>query len=511
MARERKYRDCHLGYVTDTFRSLRDGIVVITKILGGFGNQLNAFAWGYSLARYTGQELVLDISDYVQKGYVRPYALDKLQIGDYRKLTYPDASADFLGESCIPEKILEQGFRIITQEKVKTREELLAAAEGAQNIYLLGYGGIQYTSEKECMELVGRFQLKEQSSAVEQFRARIAGEYSVAVHIRRTDFVDLNAQTSKEFFQAAIVYIRLFYPQAQFYFFSDDIAYAKGEFGRRENYHYVRLLGGADADLDEFFCMASCNSRILSSGSTFSFWASRLSQSENKMDLEMRNGNNTEQMGGMVYLNKAAVENLSKQYQLTEQCAGQALFDDSQMEDIVYRLVEGGHNDEAISAIDNVCMDISLISDRTMRYLSDLKAVALAQKGREMAAAAQRHFYDKMQSDYKDSYFHGNYFRTLYYADHVWESAIHAAMANRYGDTEDYGAYFEEKRNTILPAELYRQIKSSVPRHYIFVPIEGWSYYISYVKTIAVLLARMGQRVTFFPEKWICSSPPGCR
>lgn len=60
--------------------------MVIIKIMGGLGNQLSIYARGYSLARYLKQELVLDISDYMQRGYFRPYVLDKLKIGKHRKL-----------------------------------------------------------------------------------------------------------------------------------------------------------------------------------------------------------------------------------------------------------------------------------------------------------------------------------------------------------------------------------------------------------------------------------------
>lgn len=35
-------------------------------------------------------------------------------------------------------------------------------------------------------------------------------------------------------------------------------------------------------------------------------------------------------------------------------------------------------------------------------------------------------------------------------------------------------------------------------RHFIFVYVKGWNYYITYAKSLVALLARMGQKITFF-------------
>ncbi len=83
-------------------------------------------------------------------------------------------------------------------------------------------------------------------------------------------------------------------------------------------------------------------------------------------------------------------------------------------------------------------------------------------------------------------------------------------MAYRYGDQEDYTEYFQSEASLdLLPLELYCHLKDSAVRHFIFVPVEGLNYYIGYVKTIAVLLARMGQKVTFFSESGTVRIPEG--
>lgn len=484
--------------------------MVIIRVMGGLGNQLSIYARGYSLASYLKQELVLDVSDYMLKGYFRPYVLDKLKIGKHRKLIYPSSSVDFTQMKNFSQLVWDKNIKIITDESAGTREELLQEAAGAQNVYLLGYGGRQYCTLEELEKLCTQFQLKEPSSAVEMFQKRIEGEYSVAVHIRRTDFVELNMQDSQRYFCAAITYIRFFHPEAQFYFFSDDIEYAKKTFGNYAGYHYVQLLGGMDADLDEFFCISSCTCRILSHKSSFGSWASVLNRCENKLDISRAENNRISVSEKTIYLTSAAVGAFSSCYRSVEKKGIPESSDET--EEAAYRLVAEGQNEKAVSAIDCACMDSYMLTDRRIQVLSDLKAIAFAQNGEISSSAAVRNFYQQMQTRMEDPAFHANFFLTLYHSGHILESAIHAALANRYGDEEDYTEYFQSKASLdLLPLELYRHLKGSAVQHFIFVPVEGWNYYIGYVKTIAVLLARMGQKVTFFSESGTVQIPEGMR
>lgn len=479
--------------------------MVIAQILGGFGNQLSAFAWGYSLAKYLNQELVLDISDYTHKGYFRPYALDKLNIGSHRKLVYPPVSAGFMDVEGIPKGLRDRGLRIVSSDTVKTREELLEAVKGAKDIYLMGYGGMHFCTLEDQEEIRAQYRFKNPSTVLQQFEKRIAHEYSVAVHIRRTDFVALGCQTSVEYFQAAITYVKIFYPDAHFYFFSDDIGYVKEEFGPCEHYHYVNILGGMDADLEEFFCISSCDSRILSRQSTFSWWASELNQKQNKLDIcqEDVSGNRPDQ--NRVYLNQTAIGNLSKQYQVEEISAN---FPSSNMNDLVFHLVSKGRNEEAVQMIDAKSLDTYGLSEEQMRELTTFKGIALAQQGESGQQAALRLFYKQMQWEYEDAAFHANYFRVLYQSGHILESAIHAGLANRFGDPDDYTEFFQQQQTEpfVAAKELYQLLRDACLKHFIFIPIEGWTFYLSYVKTLAILLARMGQKVTFLQPSGISVS-----
>lgn len=469
--------------------------MVIVEILGGLGNQLSAYACGYSIAKHLGQELVLDVSDYTYRGYFRPYCLDKLKIGSHRKLVYPPFSPNFMDEAGIPPELRNKGLRILKHEDYPTRKELLNAAEDAENIYLLGYGGLHYCTPEDQIEIKEQFQLKEPSSAVEQFTEKIRPEFSVAVHLRRTDFVALGCASSLAYYQAAITYLKIFHPDAHFYFFSDDIDYAKEQFGPCTNYHYVHLLGGMDSDLDEFFCISACNARILTRQSSFSAWATKLSQDERRLNLCQEYENPESLSPDQIYLNQTAIDTLSAHYQAEKSDPAESSLAVS-VNDTVFQLVAGERNDEAVKAIDRACIDSYGLSEANTQELTVFRGIALAQKGEAGLPAALRTFYRQMQTEYENPAFHANYFRALYQSGYIAESAIHAALANRFGDQEDYQPYFAQMDP--FGQKLYQLLQNSPVRHFIFIPVEGWSFYITYVKSLAALLARMGQKVSFF-------------
>lgn len=101
--------------------------------------------------------------------------------------------------------------------------------------------------------------------------------------------------------------------------FSDDIQYAKEVFGPSVNYHYVHLLGGMDADLDEFFCISACNGRILTQQSSFSYWATELSQSKNQINIGQNSDYREKSTINQIYLTQEAIEALSAHYHTSSQ------------------------------------------------------------------------------------------------------------------------------------------------------------------------------------------------
>lgn len=103
--------------------------------------------------------------------------------------------------------------------------------------------------------------------------AKITTENSVAIHLRRGDYVrpgsayvDLSATN---YYEKAMDKARELLPDCQFFFFSDDLDYVKSKF-KGDNIHYVDCNRGENSYLDiKLMSMAKVN---IMANSTFSYW-----------------------------------------------------------------------------------------------------------------------------------------------------------------------------------------------------------------------------------------------
>ena len=108
------------------------------------------------------------------------------------------------------------------------------------------------------------------------YQTRIREGISVALHIRRTDYVrrEGNATLKFDFYEEALRRIQSQLGDFQLFVFTDDKKFVKENFRLRE---YV-LVDGV-CDLDEFELMRQCDHHIIAN-STFSWWAAYLGESK---------------------------------------------------------------------------------------------------------------------------------------------------------------------------------------------------------------------------------------
>ena len=102
---------------------------------------------------------------------------------------------------------------------------------------------------------------------------RITDSNSVAVHVRRGDYIKTSSEyadlTSTDYYENAMTKALEIYPDAQFFFFSDEIDYVKSVF-KGDNIYYVDCNRGADSYLD-ILLMSKAKINIIAN-STFSYW-----------------------------------------------------------------------------------------------------------------------------------------------------------------------------------------------------------------------------------------------
>lgn len=110
----------------------------------------------------------------------------------------------------------------------------------------------------------------------------IETENSVAIHIRRGDFVKLGyAICTEEYYKRAIEIIEARVANPFYFIFSDDTEYAKQLFASLENKEIVVGNTGANSYLD-MYLMSKCKHNIMAN-STFSYWPALLNKNEDKI------------------------------------------------------------------------------------------------------------------------------------------------------------------------------------------------------------------------------------
>ncbi len=252
-------------------------------VYNGIGNQLFGYALGLYISKKYRKELYIDLTKLslvnflsrigVKKDSQREYELDKIGfIHPIKKNSSIEFSKNI--------KFLHRK-RIVIADFRKSHKNL-GEINANQDIYLIGWGDFNIVKEV-LPEMRARFTFNfEITRQIAEVKKIILEKNSVAVHVRRTDFLDPKISSfaigicSDVYYRNAINHIKEEVENPYFIFFSDDIEYVKENMGT-ENSYYVE----GNAGYEDFYLMSLCKHFILAN-STFSFWAAILNDIKNK-------------------------------------------------------------------------------------------------------------------------------------------------------------------------------------------------------------------------------------
>lgn len=216
----------------------------VVKIMGGLGNQL----FQYAFARSLGGDVGLDVSYYTSNYNNRPDIAHR----DYRLPCFVDSIV--YGT--------EKGHERVNQwEYDRNREYKDCHFFGDwQKMSFFDGLGLNIKLKDECISELAKIW-------AEQMRE----ENSVAIHIRRTDYINLGWMLGMDYYERAEKLIREKVKNPQIYVFCDDklliVPYRDKTF--------IHL-----SELDDFYLMTQCKHNIIAN-STYSFWAAYLNENEN--------------------------------------------------------------------------------------------------------------------------------------------------------------------------------------------------------------------------------------
>ena len=273
--------------------------MIIVKINGGLGNQLQQYALSEKL-RLLGKEVKLDVSwfsDCVEKLSNRDLELDYFPNISY-EICSEEEKKQILGNRNKAVKVLERlglkAKKLYVEHKMYD-ENILSM----DDMVLEGY----FACEGYYADIIPHLQQKLQFPKSENKENEIIGKQiqetqSVSLHIRRGDYLNPENKSifdgicTEEYYEQAVKKIQELVENPHFYIFSDDPEYARRKYAGEE-YTVVDINHGKDSFFD-MYLMSLCKHNICAN-STFSFWGARLNQNEDKImirPLKQRNNCN---------------------------------------------------------------------------------------------------------------------------------------------------------------------------------------------------------------------------
>jgi len=224
--------------------------MITIKLMGGLGNQMFQYAFGFALAKRKKTNLLLDISFFNEKNSATPriFELDQLCITQMN-----------IGKKPFLTQIPKIGHRLKP---------------------FLNYYEDYFQSEKyfaDCKEEIRKeFQFKE--------NLQIPDGETVAIHIRRGDYVkfaDIHLVCTPIYYEKAITYIQNKVENPIFYVFSEDLEWVGQNINIPSDSIFVDYNPNMPSSHDMQF-MSLCKHQIISN-SSYSWWAAWLNQNPDKI------------------------------------------------------------------------------------------------------------------------------------------------------------------------------------------------------------------------------------
>lgn len=251
----------------------------VVRISDGLGNQMFQYAFAYALARKTGVRVLIDPLFWGTS--LRKYQLEEFKVTNTERLVCK-AWDYILGfgprngrrfKDKYRQRLIQKKYQLIEEKQIMHYDEAMGNQE--KSSFYMGFWQTPEYFEEYYDELKSQFtRKKDLSSEGMEYQRQIQSGVSVAMHIRRTDYVreEGNVTLQLDFYSKALQKMCSQVGDFQLFIFTDDKEFVKDNFRLRE---FILVEGVCD--LDEFELMRQCNHHIVAN-STFSWWAAYLGE-----------------------------------------------------------------------------------------------------------------------------------------------------------------------------------------------------------------------------------------
>lgn len=267
--------------------------MVVSKIIGGLGNQMFQYAAARSLALKRGTPLYLDIAAFTAYGLHQGFELKRIfdcnaEIAtayDMKKVLGWQSTSFALRTLIRPSLAMFRCKSFVVEPHFQYWAGL---NDIASESYLVGY----WQSEKYFSEVAAQirrdftFRIPMNELNAETAK-QISAVNAVSLHVRRGDYANNPNTTathglcSLEYYRDAILYISKQVSHPYFFVFSDDIAWVKDNLNLGFPCQYVNHNHGAES-YNDMRLMSMCKHHIIAN-SSFSWWGAWLNSSADKI------------------------------------------------------------------------------------------------------------------------------------------------------------------------------------------------------------------------------------
>ena len=269
-------------------------MIVISRIVGGIGNQLFQYASSTAFAKARGAKLYFDTSSFEHKNYVNPegYLLRKVFDVENPEATKADLFKVLgVGSLLLPIRF-RLNFELVSRnyfvEKVPYAVEEKFFSFGGNHCYLEGYWQNEKYFEDIRKSLLSKLTFRHDilSRKAKKIASKLKKENSVSVHVRRGDYVNNKVYESmyytcgERYYRSAFEFLDGKLANPTYYVFSDDIQWAR-------NQEYFQNCEFIDTDTgsgswNDLFMMSCCQHNIIAN-SSFSWWGAWLNDNDSKV------------------------------------------------------------------------------------------------------------------------------------------------------------------------------------------------------------------------------------
>lgn len=263
--------------------------MIITKISDGLGNQLFMYACGYAAAKNLQTPLLLDIS-YLDNSTLRQFELDKLNI-QYKSI-FSTRKLRFYPLKIIYRRLYHTYLKIKHFHFFREKQTYIFDSQFTKlgkKTYLFGYWQTEKYFKTYRSDFIRMFTPNYKLSLdCERYIKIVQQSNSVAIHVRRGDYVNLGICLDKSYYHQALLKIEEYVENPQYFIFSDDLEFSKHLFKEEKGEFTYIQYESTNHTLEDFFIMKSCK-HIIMANSSFSWWAAWLNDNPSKIVIHPHN------------------------------------------------------------------------------------------------------------------------------------------------------------------------------------------------------------------------------